>query len=162
MGTTYVHVKTELTVSSRIFHLTDPSSRTPIRVCLQWLLAASFRISTLIIKKASQYCYWRLVKTFDVYLTSSAKTLRAAKTILAAFSNALNKHMFSCVHHLSSLSFVMLYYSTIILLCQLFYLSSNSFIYHLTNSYTVFFEFVNCLFVFFSSCKPKSFSWTYD
>jgi hypothetical protein len=34
------------------------------------------------------------------YVTSSAITLQEANTILAAFSNAFNKHMFSCEFHL--------------------------------------------------------------
>src|SRR6056297_2027226 len=66
-----------------------------------------------------------------MYLTSSAITLRAAKTILAAFSNALNKHMFCCVHHFVSfcplLRYVLVILSYLVLV--------NCFIYHLEHFY---------------------------
>ena len=66
------------------------------------------------IKKPPSIATGGLLKTFDVSVTSSAITLQEAKTILAAFSNALNKHvMFNCVVHFVSfpcLLFSLLYY----------------------------------------------------
>ena len=61
------------------------------------------------------------------YTTSSVITLRAAKAILAAFSNAFfNKHMLAYEFHFSSLSFVStlcITYTLLFIVCQLFYLS---------------------------------------
>jgi hypothetical protein len=61
------------------------------------------------------------------YITSSVITLRAAKAILAAFSNAfVNKHMLAYEFHFGSLSFVStlcITYTLLFIVCQLFYLS---------------------------------------
>jgi hypothetical protein len=54
------------------------------------------------------------------------RPLRDAIAILAAFSNAFNKHMLAYEFHLCSLSFVStlcITYTLLFILCQLFYLS---------------------------------------
>ena len=58
------------------------------------------------------------------YVTSYAITLQEANTILAAFSNAFNKHMFSCEFHL--LVFPLLRY---VLVIQSYLSFVNCFIY---------------------------------
>ncbi len=54
------------------------------------------------------------------------RPLRDAKAILAAFSNAFNKHMLACEFHCGSLSLVStlcISYTLLFILCQQFYLS---------------------------------------
>ena len=59
-------------------------------------------------------------------MSNESIALRDTKAILAAFSNAFNKHMLACEFHCGSLSFVStlcISYTLLFILCQHFYLS---------------------------------------
>jgi hypothetical protein len=78
------------------------------------------------IKNPPKRFAWRAFKVSSCFLhLSDTHSLRIAKTILAAFSNALNKHMFACVHHFVSLCPLLRY----ILVIHCYLVLVNCFIY---------------------------------
>jgi hypothetical protein len=123
-----VHVKIDL-VTLGFFSSKDPSPRTPVQglfIVVTRSLVPHFHFRP--IKNPPSIATGGFQNRF-VFTHLHGRSLRDAKAILAAFSNAFNKHMFSCEFHLQCLSL----FSTLCISYTMLFMSCQQFFFFLVN-----------------------------